>query len=254
MEQVRMLEVLPRGSALDVLLKVNTGMNRLGVQRDEFAGALAALEANAGVGRITLMTHFADADDERGVQWQLDELERVAGDKTLPRTLANSAAILRYPETHAQWVRPGIMLYGSSPFADRSAADLDLRAAMTLKSEIIATRTLARGDRVGYGGTYTAERSQRIGVVACGYADGYPRHAPTGTPVAVAGRLTRTVGRVSMDMMCVDLTDIADAQTGAPVTLWGEGNPVEDVAAAAGTISYELMCALAQRVLVVERA
>ena len=131
------------------------------------------------------MTHFADADDERGVAWQLEVFERAAPGETLPRSLANSAAVLRYPETHVDGVRPGIMLYGCSPFAESVGADLGLKPAMTLASEIIAVRELAPGDRVGYGGAYTAQSQQRVGVVACGYADGYPRHAPTGTPVLV---------------------------------------------------------------------
>ena len=252
-EQLRMLDSAPAGSAIDVLVKLNTGMNRLGFQPDEFPDALSRLRAHGAVGSVTLMTHFAAADDARGVAWQLEALERVARGTGLPRSLANSAAIIRYPETGADWVRPGIMLYGSSPFQDRSAVDLDLKPAMTLASEVIAVRNLARGDTVGYGGLYTAEAPVRVGVVACGYADGYPRHAPTGTPVLAGDRLTGTLGRVSMDMLCVDLTGIEHARVGTPVTLWGAGNPVEKVAQSAGTVGYELLCALASRVHVVER-
>jgi alanine racemase len=205
-----------------------------------------------GVAGATLMTHFAQADEAAGVDWQLQPFLRELAGHGLPWTSANSAALLRYPETCGAWVRPGIMLYGASPFADTTAAQLGLRPAMRLASEIIGVQTLQAGEGVGYGQLYRAERSRRVGVVACGYADGYPRHAPTGTPVAVDGRLTRTLGRVSMDMLCVDLTELPDATPGSPVTLWGEGLPVDEVAAAADTSSYELLCALAPRVPVIE--
>ena len=253
-EQIEMMRDLPPGSALDVLLKVNTGMNRLGLQPAEFAPALEALRGHPGVGAITLLTHFAQADDSRGIAWQMEVLDRLPGTARLPRCLANSAALLRYPQTHADWARPGIMLYGCSPFPGETGGDRDLRAVMALNSRIIAVRELAPGETVGYGGAYTAPHRVRVGVVACGYADGYPRHAPTGTPVLVAGRPTHTVGRVSMDMLCVDLTAVPDAGMGSPVVLWGAGNPVERVAEAAGTVGYELLCALAPRVPVIELA
>jgi len=166
--------------------------------------------------------------------------------------MANSAALIRFPEARGAWVRPGIILYGGSPFADRPAATLDLKPAMTLTSEIIATQHLQPGERVGYGFAYEAAGEMDLAVVACGYADGYPRHAPTGTPVLVNGKRARTVGRVSMDMLCVDVSDIPEAYIGTPVTLWGEGLPADEVAAAAGTVSYELFCALAPRVPVGE--
>jgi alanine racemase len=250
-EQIEMLRAARPGTRLDVLLKVNTGLNRLGFQPLHFSDALARLQSSPCISSVTLMTHFATADDERGIAAQLRVLESLtrAG---LPRTMANSAAILRYPESHADWVRPGIMLYGCSPFAECVGATLDLRPAMTLASELIAVRDLAPGDAVGYGSTYVAQRHVRMGVVACGYADGYPRHAPTATPVLVDGTLTGTVGRVSMDMLCVDVTNIPSARVGAPVVLWGHGNPVENVAHAAGTVGYELLCALTPRVRVVE--
>jgi alanine racemase len=252
-EQLDMLRELPAGAELDVYLKVNTGMNRLGFQPRDFASALERLRAHPGVRSVTLMTHFANADDERGVAWQLETFDRTVGAQALPRSLANSAAIFRYPETHADAVRPGIMLYGCSPFAENVATDLHLEPAMTLASELIAVRDLAPGEAVGYGSVFVAPEPTRVGVVACGYADGYPRHAPTGTPVLVGDRLTRTLGRVSMDMLCVDLTAITNARVGTRVVLWGEGNPVERVAEAAGTVGYELLCALAPRVRVLER-
>lgn len=252
-EQLAMLGGLRAGARIDVLLKLNTGMNRLGFQPAEFPRVLARLRALPGVSSITLATHFANADDDKGVAWQLETFARVAAREPLARSLANSAAILRHPATHGGWVRPGIMLYGCSPFAGSTGHDVGLVPVMTLASELIATRELAAGDSVGYGGMFVADRAMRIGVVACGYADGYPRHAPTGSPIVVAGTLTRTVGRVSMDMLCVDLTGIPEARVGTPVVLWGAGNPVEHVAQAAGTVGYELLCAVAPRVRIIEK-
>ncbi len=249
-EQLRMLEAARPAAPVAVYLKLNSGMNRLG-----FSGApgkvLERLRRCAG--GVTLMTHFADADGARGVRWQLDHFDAMTKGLALPRSLANSAAVLRYPETHADWVRPGIALYGCSPFADQDAASFGLEPAMTLASELIAVRELGVGDSVGYGCTFIADAPMRIGIVACGYADGYPRHAPTGTPVFVCGRRTRTVGRVAMDMLFADVTLIPEAAIGSPVTLWGEGLSADEVAASAGTISYELLCALSPRVPVMER-
>ena len=251
------LELLVRNgqftAPVSVCLKLNTGMNRLGFTAQTLPKALDILRQLPT--DITLMTHFAEADGERGVAWQMERFRTLAGDWNGPCSLGNSAAILRHPEAHGDWVRPGIMLYGASPFADQSADELGLQPVMTLESALIGVQTLEPGDRVGYGGTFTAEQPMRIGVVACGYADGYPRHAPTGTPIAVMGRRTRTIGRVSMDMLACDITDIPDAGIGAPVTLWGDGLagkvPADEVATAAGTIAYELFCALSSRVPVV---
>ncbi len=247
-EQLRMLDSARAGACFDVLLKINTGMNRLGFTPHAAAAALARLEAHRAVGQLTLMTHFATADDAHGVAWQLEVFDEIAAGKSLPRSLANSAAI----ETHADWVRPGIMLYGCTPFADVAADTLGLKPAMTLTSEIIAVQTVAPGACVGYGGAFEAKYAMRVGVVACGYADGYPRHAPAGTPILVGGGRTATIGRVSMDMLCADLTGLPAAGVGTPVTLWGEGLSADEVAAAAGTVSYELLCALASRVPVFE--
>jgi alanine racemase len=252
--QIAMLGGLPPASRLDVLLKINSGMNRLGFAPEEARRTYAALQDCPAAGKVTLMTHFADADDARGVDWQMEAFERAAAGIAAPRSLANSAATLRYPETHFDWVRPGIMLYGSSPFAEVPAAALGLKPVMTLRSAIIGSCDLKPGDTVGYGGMFRAERPMRIGVVACGYADGYPRHAPNGTPVRVGDVMSGTVGRVSMDKLCVDISAMPEAGIGSPVVLWGEGNPVDDVAQAAGTVGYELMCALAARVPIVERA
>jgi alanine racemase len=251
-EQLRMLDSARNGARFDVLLKINTGMNRLGFTPPAAAAALARLKAHRAVGQLTLMTHFATADDARGVAWQLEVFDEIAAAKSLPRCLANSAALLRYPETHADWVRPGIMLYGCTPFADVAADALGLKPVMTLASELIAVQAVKAGERVGYGGAFEATRAMRIGVVACGYADGYPRHAPTGTPILVGGERATTIGRVSMDMLCADLTRIPAARVGTPVTLWGDGLSADEVALAAGTVSYELLCALAPRVPVIE--
>jgi alanine racemase len=252
LEQVAALDRLAAGARLDVYLKVNTGMNRLGLSPADYAQALERLRRHPGVGQITLMTHFASADEARGVSWQMDRLRQLPDANALPRSLANSAAILRFPETHADWVRPGIMLYGCSPFPEGIGAEAGLKPVMTLESRIIAVQDLQPGDTVGYGGTFRAQRPLRVGVVACGYGDGYPRHAPTGTPVGVAGRTIGTVGRVSMDLLSVDLSDVPEARTGTRVVLWGEGVPVERVAQAAGTVGYQLLCGITPRVRIVE--
>jgi alanine racemase len=249
-EQITILEKarLPRKPA--VYAKLNTGMNRLGFAEKDLGAALERLRRCAG--EIALMTHFADADGARGVRWQLERFGAMTAGVQLPRSLANSAAILRFPETHADWVRPGIMLYGCSPFPDESAEKLGLKPVMTLESELIAVRDLAAGESVGYGCTFTASAPMRVGVVAGGYADGYPRHAPTGTPILVCGKRTRTLGRVAMDMLFADLSETPKATIGSPVTLWGEGLSADEVGASAGTVSYELLCALSPRVPVIE--
>jgi alanine racemase len=251
--QVEMLGRSELPGALEAYLKVNTGMNRLGFSADGVRPAYDALRAHHQIRSVTLMTHFADADGASGIRGQLERFNAITQGMQAPRSLANSAALIRFPEeTRADWVRPGIMLYGCSPFLEQSAESLGLKPAMTLASELIATQRLQPGERVGYGFSYEARSALAIGVVACGYADGYPRHAPSGTPVLVNGRRTRTVGRVSMDMICVDLSGIPEAGIGTPVTLWGEGLPADEVAACAGTLSYELLCALAPRVPVLD--
>lgn len=242
----------PPARPLQVFLKFDSGMHRLGFPLADHADVVARARKLPGVAGITLMTHFAQADEAAGVDWQLQPFLREMTEHALPWSSANSAALLRYPDTQGAWVRPGLMLYGASPFADVSAQQLGLRPVMTLQSEIISVQALQAGEGVGYGQLYRAERAMRVGVVACGYADGYPRNAPTGTPVLVNGHLTRTLGRVSMDMLCVDLSGRADAGVGSPVVLWGDGLPIDSVAAAAHTSSYELLCALAARVLVRE--
>jgi alanine racemase len=250
--QIEMLERASLKRPIDVYLKCNSGMNRLGFTGAAVGEAWRRLGALRQVKSVTLMTHFADADGPLGVVAQVARFESDCAGLGGPRSLANSAATLRYPETHADWVRPGIALYGASPFPEVSAAELGLAPVMTLTSELIAIQSLAPGEGVGYGYVYRAGQPMRIGVVACGYADGYPRHAPAGhaagAPVLVDGVPTRTVGRVAMDMLYVDLTPVPGAHVGSPVVLWGEGLPADAVAAACGTVSYELFCALAARV------
>ncbi|MEI8305147.1 MAG: alanine racemase [Burkholderiales bacterium] len=247
-DQIGWLAQLPPGAGLEVFVKLNTGMNRLGFPPAALPGLLAALRAQPGVGRMHAMTHFANADQRGGTEAPLARFLAALPDRAIGVSLANSAALFDAPAARRGWVRPGIMLYGASPFADRPAAALGLRAAMRFESRLIAVQPLAPGDAVGYGGGFVAPSAMRIGVVAAGYADGYPRHAPTGTPVAVAGVRTRVVGRVSMDMLTVDLSPVVTARPGDPVELWGEQVPVDEVAAHAGTIGYELLCAIAPRV------
>lgn len=254
-EQIDMIARSGIASPINVHLKLNSGMNRLGFTPAQFSDAYARLRALKQVGRISFMTHFANADEPNNAGMPLAEQARRFRDATEglsgERSLSNSAAVLLHPELAADWVRPGIMLYGGTP-GGGSAESFGLQSAMTLTSEIIGMQHLSKGDAVGYGSRFIADGPMTVGVVACGYADGYPRHAPTGTPVLVDGVKTCTVGRVSMDMLAVDLTNIPGAHVGSKVTLWGKGLPIDDVANAAGTIGYELMCAVAQRVRIVE--
>jgi alanine racemase len=251
-DQLRMLELESPGERIDVWLKINTGMNRLGFQLPAVADALERVRKSGKARSITLMTHFGTADGPKGVREAMQRFSEATRGITLPRSAANSAALFAHPGSHLDAVRMGICLYGATPFADRPAKSLDLRPAMTLSSRLIAVQDLKPGECVGYGAEFECRRPTRIGVVACGYADGYPRHAPTGTPVLVGGARTGTAGRVSMDMITVDLTPVPEAKVGTPVVLWGEGMPVDEVAMAAGTVGYELLCAVAPRVPMVE--
>lgn len=234
---------------IEVYLKINTGMNRLGFAPEKTAAIWHSLNQHPQVASITLMSHFATADHSEGVISQLACFNQACHGLDGARSLANSAGLLWHPQTHQQWVRPGIILYGASPsgkFAD--IVQFGLKPVMTLASEIIAVQDLSAGDRVGYGGCYQAAFPHRIGIVACGYADGYPRHAQEGTPVAVDGTIARIVGRVSMDMLTVDLTPCPQAGVGSRVELWGDQIPIDSVALSAATLGYELMCAITPRV------
>ena len=255
-EQIALLEqaVFAGGEVLRVHLKINGGMNRLGFRPAAAQRAYARLCAIPAVRVVGLMMHFANADDAGNARLpvaeqlrRFEQAHNLLGAAPLDISLANSAANLLDDTLRNDWVRAGIMLYGGSPGRD-SASAFGLLPAMTLSSELIAIQSIEAGESVGYGSRYVAARPMKIGVVACGYADGYPRHAADGTPVLVDGIRTGMVGRVSMDMLTVDVTDIAGARVGSGVTLWGRGLPIDDVAACAGTIGYELMCAVAQRV------
>ena len=250
-EQVTMLEAAHLERPIEVFLKINTGMNRLGVRAGEVSGLAERLTHCDSVAALRLMTHLARADEEDGVKEQIAAFDAACKGLPYPRSIANSAGVVRYAETGGDIVRPGIMLYGATPFPYDTAEMIGLQPVMTLRSQIIAVQDLKANESVGYGAAYTASRAHRIGAVACGYADGYPRHAPNGTPVLVCGKKVRMAGRPSMDMITVDLTDVPEARIGSPVVLWGEGLPVDDVASAAATVGYELLCALAPRVPVV---
>lgn len=248
-KQIEMIENASPHTPVAVFLKMNTGMNRLGFKSKDYVAALNRLASCKNVkGEITLMTHFATADEDEGVAAALALFQKTTQGLSYPSSLANSAALLRYPETHTDWVRPGIMLYGATPVAGTAAASYGLKPAMSFTSEIIAVQNLEIGESVGYGKRFTATRKARVGIVACGYADGYPRHAPSGTAIAVDRKITQTLGRVSMDMLFADITDIPQANIGSSVELWGNQVPVDSVAEAAGTVGYELLCAIAPRV------
>lgn len=248
--QLQMLEQCDSTNTLSAWLKIDTGMHRLGFQPGEIGQVLERLKTIACVANDPiLVTHLANANenDDRTVGAQLDcfseSLTGVQGE----RSIANSAGILAYPQCHADWIRPGLMLYGVSPFPQRSAASFALRPVMTLKSRLIAVRRVAAGETVGYGKTWSCPEEMPIGVVAIGYGDGYPRHCQSGSPVLIKGRRAQLIGRPSMDMLTVDLRSVPDAVVGDEVTLWGEGLPVEEVAPHADTIPYELLCNVGRR-------
>jgi alanine racemase len=250
-EQVLMLERARLQRPLRVWLKIDTGMHRLGLEPETVAATARRLrDCPSARPRPGLMSHLARAD-ERDCDYTLRQLQAFeAATAGLPgeRSLANSAGILGWPRTHLDGVRPGIMLYGASPFVDSLAPDEDLRPVMTLSTRLISIKRLRKGEPVGYGGTWVCPEDMDVGVAAVGYGDGYPRHAPSGTPVLLGGREAALVGRVSMDMITLDLRRHPGARIGDPVVLWGEGLPVERVARAAGTISYTLLCGVTARV------
>jgi alanine racemase len=258
-QQIDMLAAHKTNVPQRVFLKMNSGMNRLGFRPEQYRSAWTRLNALPQVDEISHMTHFSDADGPAGVARQMAVFDAATLDLPGERTVSNSAAVLRHGGVSAasDWVRPGIAVYGSAPdYPGNTAAHWGLQPTMTLEAKVIAVQNLQAGDSVGYGSSFHADGPMRIGVVACGYADGYPRICPTGTPVLIDGVRSRTLGRVSMDMLSVDLTPVPQAGQGSSVTLWGRagnGNvlPIDEVAAGAGTLSYELMCALAARVSVV---
>jgi alanine racemase len=260
-EQIDMLAAHKTNQPHRVFLKMNSGMNRLGFKPERYRAAWTRLNALPQVDEISLMTHFSDADTAKGIAAQLSAFDSVTHDLPGERSLSNSAGNLRHGSALAaksDWIRPGIAIYGSAPdYPEHTADDWKLQPTMTLASKIIGTQNLVAGDTVGYGSSFTASGPMRIGVVACGYADGYPRHCSTGTPMLVDGARCRMVGRVSMDMVTVDLTPLPNAGVGSDVTLWGRASTsssggtvlsIDEVAHAGATVGYELMCALAQRV------
>jgi len=250
-EQLQMLEERAGTEPLSVWIKLDSGMNRLGFRVEEFAAAYERLRRTGHIAtEPTLVTHLASADDRREARTaqQMAAFRSVTAGLPGARSIANSAGLLAWPDTRGDWVRPGLMLYGVSPFLSGTGAELGLRAAMTLQTEVIAVKTVRSGETVGYGGAWRAERETRMAVVAAGYGDGYPRSLPSGAPVQINGRRAPLIGRVSMDMISVDVTDLPPAAVGDPAVLWGEGVPVEEVAQYAGTIAYELICGVSQRV------
>lgn len=254
--QIELLERTALERAVGVWAKVDTGMHRLGLSVDEFEGCYARLKRCATVQQpVPLITHLANADvlSDTVTPRQL-ELFRQVAEGAHERSIANSAGLLGWQSSHADWVRPGIALYGVSPFPDRTGVDEGLRPVMTLKTRLIAVKRLEEGDAVGYGGDWICPHPTRMGIAAIGYGDGYPRHAKSGTPVMVKDCRVPLIGRVSMDMINLDLTASPDAAVGDTVTLWGEGLPVEEIARYASTIPYVLLCNVTQRVRMVERS
>ena len=251
-EQVQMLEREPSTRPIAIFLKIDTGMNRLGFAKERVPAARARLAALPHVRVAALMTHLANADREQpsltSVRAQDAALRALAPDWCGDWSVSNSAGLFLHPARGPELVRPGITLYGASPAVGVSAASLGLQAAMRLQAHVLAVRELARGQSVGYGSLWTAKRPSRIGVVACGYADGYPRAAPEGTPVWVGGKRVPLVGRVSMDMLTIDLSEADGIGVGSAVELWGKNITVDEVAERAGTIGYELLSALPARV------
>jgi alanine racemase len=251
-EQLSMLEQCAHDAAFIVWLKVDTGMNRLGFRPEEFSSALSRLQACKAVRAVRLMTHLASADatDRSMTDQQLMSFKSLTSDLKLEKSIANSAGLIGSPEARVEWVRPGLMLYGASPLGEDSARELGLRPAMTLSTSLIAVRNVRVGEAVGYAGIWRAQRDARIGIAAIGYGDGYPRGMRSGAPVLVGAHYALIAGRVSMDMIAIDITDLPDANVGSEVTLWGRGLPVERVAPFADTIAYELLCRVNERVAV----
>jgi alanine racemase len=252
--QVSDIEEAKGIGGLDVWLKVDTGMHRIGFSPEQAADAAARLAACPAVASVRWMSHFANADNrfDSATKYQIDGFLKLVEGRDVESSLANSAGIVAWPASHLDWVRPGIMLYGASPLIGHSAVELGLKPVMTLQSQLIAVHQRKKGAAVGYGGDWVCPEDMPVGVVAIGYGDGYPRHAPPGTPVVVNGTRVPLIGRVSMDMITVDLRSQRQARVGDPVVLWGEDPPVDEIAALAGTISYELMCCVTPRIPRVE--
>ena len=250
--QLDQICAFPFKTPATVWIKLDTGMHRLGFAPEQFDTIFHRLKSSSSVGAIRAMTHLACSDDRTSslTTQQTERFQTTLTDLNMERSIAASAAIVAWPETHADWVRPGLMLYGVSPFSDQLGADHQLQAAMLFQSKIISIKAIKQGESVGYGATWIAQRDSLIGVIAVGYGDGYPRHAPSGTPVLIEGKRVKLAGRVSMDMICVDLTDLRETKVGDTATLWGEALPVEVIARHCGAIPYQLLCGLTQRVAI----
>lgn len=249
--QVKLLESARIQKHIAVWVKVDTGMHRLGFPLEKFKTVYELLANHNNIIRpIPILTHLADADDlEKPMTLeQVEKFQAITKDMLVPKSIANSAGIIAWPDTISDWVRPGIMLYGISPILNKTGKDHNLRPVMTLKSKIIALHDYKRHDPIGYGGIWKCPEDMRIGVAAIGYGDGYPRHAQNGTPVLVNGKSCSLVGRVSMDMITIDLRNCKEARVGDDVILWGNGLPAEVVAKCADTIAYEILCNVSQRV------
>jgi alanine racemase len=251
--QVQLLESVALADSITVFLKIDTGMNRLGIKPEQFSELLSRLQNCQCVRQpMVFMTHFANADDVQDVKTvqQLAVFNEVTQGLDAEKIVANSAAIIAWPETRVDWVRPGLMLYGVSPMIGGSAEQLGLLPVMSLYSRIIDIKQVKKGETVGYGATWKADKNTCLGVVSIGYGDGYPRYAKQGTPVLIGNKRAPLIGRVSMDMLTVNLSDCSGVQLGDQVVLWGDGLPVEEIAACSGTIPYTLLCGITQRVQV----
>lgn len=244
--QLEAIEQTRLAAPINVWLKLDSGMHRVGLHPKDYQAAYQRLQASGKVAKIVLMSHFARADelDSDASNEQVAVFQAARQGLNAEISLRNSPALLGWPQIPSDWGRPGIMLYGATPFETPNAEADRLQPVMTLKSRVISVRELPAGEPVGYGARFVSPRPTRVGVVAMGYADGYPRHAPTGTPVVVAGKRSQLIGRVSMDMLCIDLTDVPEAGLGSPVELWGKRVLASEVAAQAGTIPYQIFCNL----------
>lgn len=252
--QVQVLERARLAKPVIAWLKIDTGMHRLGVRVEQAVALWQRLQRCSAVSELRLMTHLASADDRSSEQTeqQLEAFRHVISGMQGAMSIANSAGILGWPRSHGDWVRPGIMLYGVSPFMAGKGEEEGLQPVMTLRSCLIAINQARQGDAIGYGASWVCPEDMPVGVIACGYGDGYPRHAVPGTPVLVNGERVPLIGRVSMDMICVDLRQQPRADVGDPIVLWGKGLPVEEVAMRASTIPYELLCGVTGRVFFTE--
>lgn len=244
--QLEAIEHTHLGKPIVVWLKLDSGMHRVGLHPKDYQAGYQRLLASGKVERVVLMTHFARADElhSGASEQQVAVFQAATQGLNVETSLRNSPAVLGWPHIPSDWVRPGIMLYGATPFEEAQSQAARLQPVMTLESKVISVRELPAGEPIGYGAGFITDRPMRVGVVAMGYADGYPRLAPTGTPVMVAGKRSRLLGRVSMDMLCIDLTDVPEAHLGSPVELWGKQVLASDVALAAGTIAYQIFCNL----------